>query len=134
MQFFVLSLLVSALIIGSSTGQDPDWTSATKLCYKLLRISPEDRKRFEQSYSDDDPNTHCIVRCGGILLGIYDDDTGVRLDQVAKGVAAQDSKDALEVLRNAYEQCAAAIKPQDYGSSYCKKGFLHIKCYLLFSG
>lgn len=131
MHFLTLTLLIAASMFELSSQHPlPDWSNAIQLCYKLLRISAEARERFERSYADDDPNTHCIVRCGAILRGIYDDGAGVRLEQGN----AQRGSDAFEALRSAYEQCAAAIRPEDYGSDHCKKGFLHVKCYLLFSG
>lgn len=128
MKFCALLLFASVitLSLGASLPRtDTDWAAIRKTCYSLLRASPEVRERLDRKQFDDDHETHCQIRCGGILSGMYDDETGNNLEsaaELAKG------RDGFEEYKAEFEQCAAGVTPEVYGDDYCKKSYLLFNC------
>lgn len=128
MKFCALLLFASiiTLALGASLPRnDDDWAKIWKTCYNLLRASPDVRERLNRKQFDDDPETHCQVRCGGILSGMYDDETGTNLENVA---ALAKGKDGFEEYKAAFAECMNGVTPEVYGDDYCKKSYLSFKC------
>uniref|UniRef100_A0A1Q3FSE1 Putative salivary odorant binding protein 1 n=1 Tax=Culex tarsalis TaxID=7177 RepID=A0A1Q3FSE1_CULTA len=130
MKFYAIALLVFASIISLTLGAalprtDDDWSKIRQTCYNLLRSGPEVRERVDRKQFDDDAETHCLVRCGGIISGMYDDETGTNLEAAA---TLAKGRDGFEEYRAAYEECAAGVKPEEYGDDLCKKSYRLFKC------
>uniref|UniRef100_A0A1Q3FT61 Putative salivary odorant binding protein 1 n=1 Tax=Culex tarsalis TaxID=7177 RepID=A0A1Q3FT61_CULTA len=132
MKIYVIALLVLtasiSLTLGSSLPRTyDDWAKIRRTCYQLLRTSAEVRERVERRQYDDDAETHCLVRCSGIIAGMYDDVTGTNMEAAATLAEATaklaKGENGFEKFRTAYEECAAGIKPEDYGDDYCKKSY-----------
>lgn len=124
------ALLVFASLIALTLGaslprSDDDWAKIRRTCYNLLRASPEARERLDRKQFDDEPETHCLVRCGGIIAGMYDDETGTNLEAAA---TLAKGRDGFEEYRAAFEECAAGVSPEQYGDDHCKKSYMLFKC------
>lgn len=128
MKFLAVLLFASiiSLSLGSSLPRtEDDWNKLRRTCYSLLRTSPEVRERVDRKQYDDDAETHCLIRCGGILSGMYDDEAGNDLEaaaELAKG------RDGFEQYKAAYGECADGVTPEVYGGDYCRKSYLLFKC------
>uniref|UniRef100_A0A8D8CGC4 (northern house mosquito) hypothetical protein n=1 Tax=Culex pipiens TaxID=7175 RepID=A0A8D8CGC4_CULPI len=130
MKCYAIALLIFASIISLTLGaslprSEDDWVKIRRTCYNLLRASPEVRERVDRKQYDDEPETHCLIRCGGIISGMYDDETGTSMEAAA---ALAKGKDGFEEYRAAFETCAAGVTPEEYGDDYCKKSFRLFTC------
>ncbi|KAL9703445.1 hypothetical protein quinque_006963 [Culex quinquefasciatus] len=132
MNFSPITLLALALIIALSTAtsKEPNWAEIANVCYKLLRASPEARARHGQDQFSPDPESHCITRCGGIITGLYDDETGISMERLEAWWGKGETAAVFQEFKRHYLACAGTIVADQYGSDYCKKSSKHYECFL----
>lgn len=119
MKLYVFALLLSITTLAEPQGIDETYEK----CFKLLRTSPEDRNYFLRDELDYEHGpSSCIQRCSLLIEGIYDDETGFDADAIIDALNMHaDEKIGFQRLKRYYSECAANIKPEDYGDDYCKK-------------
>ncbi|XP_039439208.1 uncharacterized protein LOC120420274 [Culex pipiens pallens] len=131
MKFCATILLAIALIIPNSLADEPiskeQKVKIAHTCFKLLRTSAEVRERFSrmQLGDDDGQDMTCMIRCGGIVSGMYDDEAGWNLDMA---VRQAQGKTGVEQYREAFGRCAGEVQPEQYGEDYCRKSYLQFRC------
>lgn len=127
-----MKLYVFILLLSISTLAEPQAIDETyEKCFKLLRTSPEDRNHFLRDELDYNHGpSSCIQRCSLLITGYYDDETGLDADTMIDAMnMCADEKMVFQRFKRYYSECAANIKPEDYGNDYCKKAMKHFYCY-----
>lgn len=78
-----------------------------------------------QLSDDEGQDVTCLIRCGGIVSGMYDDDSGW---DVAKVLGQADGKSGIEEYREAFVRCSGEVGLEQYGEDYCRKSYLQFRC------
>ncbi|XP_052563787.1 uncharacterized protein LOC128092857 [Culex pipiens pallens] len=125
-----LLALASILALSTATSEEPNWAEVSSVCHKLLRISPEAGARRGQDQFSPDPKAACITRCIGIITGMYDDETGISMEQLRAWWVDQDTVADYQEVKRHYLECAGTIVPDQYGDDYCKKTSKHYECFM----
>lgn len=131
MKFCATFLLVIFMITTESLADEQipsvQACSIVQTCFKLFRTSSEVQEKFTkvQFRDDDGEDVTCVIRCGGIVSGMYDDESGWSVEKV---VRQAEGKIGVEGYRKALEECYGTVQPEQYGDDLCKKSFLLFRC------
>ncbi|XP_055598431.1 uncharacterized protein LOC129748007 [Uranotaenia lowii] len=119
----VLSFILAVIALAKSNQlYKPD---GPKVCGKLLRTPANVVEAFDIRQPADNPDTHCLVRCLGVINRYYDDETGPNWERIEE---IHNGKPGLEDHRRDTSACIEAIQPEQYGDNYCHKSYLHFQC------
>lgn len=125
-----LNMTSQIITLSTATSEQPNWGEVSSTCHKLLRVSPEVGAPHGQDHFSPDPKSACITRCIGIISGMYDDETGISMEQLRVWWVDEDTDADFQEFKRRYLACAGSIVPEQYGDDYCKKSSKLYECFM----
>lgn len=116
------------LLIISSSGQylqNEDLLEAQVTCVEYLGISVARLKQYNVSVYPPDRETMCMIRCTGIVLGFWDDEEGLLIDEAKQ--LFPDSCD-VELFSQKVLQCAEHKLVSCDPSDDCARAYYSFRC------